>query len=44
MGLLSGVNPPVSVEAGAGGESLAADVTHMGPLPGVGPDVGLGDN
>ena len=35
------MNPPVCVEAGAGGESLAADVTHVGPLPRVGPDVSL---
>ena len=41
MGFLSSVDSPVGVQAGAGGESLAADVTHVRPLPCVGPDVSL---
>ena len=41
MWLLSSVDSPVSVQAGAGGESFAADVTHVRPLPCVGPDVSL---
>ena len=41
MGFLSSVDSPVGVQAGAGGESLAADVTHVRPLPCVGPDMSL---
>ena len=41
VGLLSSVDPPVSVEAGAGGELLGAEVTGVRPLPCVNPDVSL---
>ena len=33
--LLSGVDPTVGIQAGAGGEALAAYVAHVWPLPGV---------
>ena len=39
--LLSCVDSPVCVEAGAGGEFLGAEVTGVRPLPCVDPDVSL---
>ena len=39
--LLARVNPPVRVETGAGGELFITEVTGVGPLPGMYPDVPL---
>ena len=41
VGLLSSVDPPVSVEAGAGGEFLWAEVTGVRPLSCVDSDMSL---
>ena len=41
VGLLSCVNPPVSVEAGAGGEFFTTEVTGIGPLSRVNPHMSL---
>ena len=39
--LLARVNPPVRVETGAGGEFFITEVTGVGPLSSVDPDVSL---
>ena len=41
MRLLSSVDPPVGVQAAAGGEALLAEVALVGPLPRVNSHVAL---